>query len=111
MTDPRLKMISYRAWHRGFREADLILGPFADAHLAGFAAHQLDEFETLLDQPDPDLYAWILGRAPTPGRVRGRGDGDDPRFRFFAARALGAPRRPEDDALGPDSRFQTHRPA
>jgi antitoxin CptB len=64
--DTRLRKLKFRAWRRGFREADLILGPFADKHVASFTDLELDTFETLLDQPDPDLYDWILGRTPTP---------------------------------------------
>ena len=64
--DPRRKKLQYRAWHRGFREADLILGPFADAHVGGLDAAAMDEFEVLLDQPDHDLYAWIIGQAEAP---------------------------------------------
>jgi antitoxin CptB len=67
----RLKMISYRAWHRGFREADFILGGFADQHLAGFNAEQLIEFEALLEQPDQLLYSWIVGQEPPPEEVLG----------------------------------------
>jgi antitoxin CptB len=75
MTDPadpvlRLKRLTYRAWRRGFREADLILGPFADANLARLSAAQLDAFEALLDQPDQDLYDWIKG-APAPAALDG----------------------------------------
>ncbi|CAN7339130.1 succinate dehydrogenase assembly factor 2 [Phenylobacterium sp. LjRoot219] len=62
----RLNKLKFRAWRRGFREADLILGPFADQHVAGFTAEQLDEFERLLEVPDHDLYAWIVDRLPTP---------------------------------------------
>jgi antitoxin CptB len=64
--DARLKKLSFRAWRRGFREADLILGPFADAHVAELDAKQLDDFERLLEVPDQDLYAWIIGTLPTP---------------------------------------------
>jgi antitoxin CptB len=71
MIDPRLKMISYRAWRRGFREADLILGPFADAWLGRLSDAQLDAFEHLLDQPDQDLYAWIIGQTPAPTAFQG----------------------------------------
>jgi antitoxin CptB len=70
MPDARLKRISYRAWRRGFREADLILGPFADANLRRFSDSQLDAFETLLDQPDQDIYDWIKG-APAPAAFDG----------------------------------------
>ena len=38
--DARLKKLSFRAWRRGFREADLILGPFADRHAAELDARQ-----------------------------------------------------------------------
>jgi antitoxin CptB len=64
--ETRLKRLKYRAWHRGFREADLILGPFADKHGPGLTPEQLDEFERLLDQPDHDIYVWIVERVPTP---------------------------------------------
>ncbi len=64
--DPRLKRLKFRAWRRGFREADLILGPFVDTFSAGMSAAELDELERLLDQADQDLYAWIIGRVDTP---------------------------------------------
>ena len=64
--DARLKKLRFRAWRRGFREADLILGPFADKHVASFTPEELDVFERLLEVPDQDLYAWITEREPTP---------------------------------------------
>jgi antitoxin CptB len=60
------KKLKIRAWRRGFLEADLILGPFAEAHLEAMDRVDLDAFEVLLDQPDQDLYAWIVGQKPTP---------------------------------------------
>ena len=71
MTDPRLNKIRFRAWRRGFREADLILGAFADAQLEALTSAELDEFEHLLDQPDHDLYGWIIGRDPAPSELDG----------------------------------------
>ena len=62
----RLSKLRYRAWHRGFREADLILGPFADQRLEGLDPAQLDDFEQLLEQSCQDLYAWIVGQTPPP---------------------------------------------
>lgn len=64
-------MLKLRAWRRGFREADLILGPFADQHVATFSDDQLDAFEALLEVPDQDLYGWILEREPTPPEFDG----------------------------------------
>ena len=69
--DARLKRLKFRAWHRGFREADLILGPFTDKYGASLDADELDRFEVLLQQPDHDLYNWILERDPTPTEFDG----------------------------------------
>lgn len=65
MAEPRgirIKRLRLRAMRRGTREMDLILGPFAQAELASMADEDLDRFEALLDQSDPDLYAWISAR-------------------------------------------------
>ena len=64
--DIRRKRLLYRSWHRGTREADLLLGGFADAHLAGFDGTRLDRYEALLECPDADLFDWITGRAAPP---------------------------------------------
>ncbi len=67
LSDPRLRKLNFRAWRRGFREADLIVGAFADAELPAMDAADLDRFEALLEVPDGDLYDWIVGRAePAP---------------------------------------------
>jgi len=66
LEETRLKRLRFRAWRRGFREADLILGPFADSHGPSLTPVQLESFELLLEQPDPDLYAWIVGQADAP---------------------------------------------
>jgi antitoxin CptB len=65
-SDIRRKRLLYRSWHRGTREADLLLGGFADAHLAGFDKAWLDRYEALLECPDADLFDWIAGRAAPP---------------------------------------------
>jgi succinate dehydrogenase flavin-adding protein (antitoxin of CptAB toxin-antitoxin module) len=63
--DVRCKRLLFRCWHRGTQEGDLILGRFAEAHLAGFDVAQLDQFEALLDCTDADLFDWIVvGNAP-----------------------------------------------
>ncbi len=68
MTDieTRRKRLRFRCWHRGSREADLLLGRFADRHLDWFDAGQLARFETLLDQEDPDIWDWVVRGAPIP---------------------------------------------
>jgi antitoxin CptB len=62
----RRKRLSFRSWHRGTRETDLILGRFADAYLAGLDEAQLDRYEALLDCPDADIFDWVTGRARPP---------------------------------------------
>jgi len=72
MTDPlaiQRRRLRFRSWHRGTREADLILGRFADAHLAGFTAEQLDRYGALLEKSDPDIYDWLTGRVAVPASV------------------------------------------
>lgn len=62
----RRERLRFRSWHRGTREMDLLLGSFADAHLHAFTTEQLDTYEALLSESDPDLYNWITGIEPVP---------------------------------------------
>jgi len=64
--DVRRRRLRFRAWHRGTREMDLLLGRFADAEITKFDEPSLASFEALLEAPDPDLYNWITGTAETP---------------------------------------------
>ena len=69
MQSPDLKRMRMRAWRRGTKEMDLILGPFADEALAGLDAPMQAAFEALLSENDHDLYAWVtarIGAAPAP---------------------------------------------
>lgn len=64
--DDRRKKLRFRAWRRGFREIDLILGGFADRRIADLDEAGLNAFESLLDAQDQDVYAWITDQAPAP---------------------------------------------
>ena len=64
------RRLLFQARHRGVKELDLILGPFAEAHLDGFNAAELGQFAVLLAEQDPDIYDWIVGRAPLPARLK-----------------------------------------
>jgi antitoxin CptB len=64
--DVRRRRILFRAWHRGIREMDLIMGRFADAEIGTMADTELDEFERLIEVPDRDLFRWITGEDETP---------------------------------------------
>jgi antitoxin CptB len=59
--DARRRRACFRAWHRGTREMDLLLGRFADAYIASLSDSDLVGFEALLELPDPDLFVWITG--------------------------------------------------
>lgn len=62
------RRLAIRAWRRGMREMDLILGPYADAHLATMAGDRLVLFEALLDENDQDLLSWVMNQRPHPAR-------------------------------------------
>ena len=64
--EDRRRRLRFRAGRRGTHENDLLLGRFAANHVATMDTVALDEFETLLDLPDVDLFDWIAGRAPVP---------------------------------------------
>lgn len=67
----RLKRLRFRAWHRGVKEADLLIGGFFDAHHAGWHEAEIDLFETLLEEQDVEIMAWAMGTAPVPERYQG----------------------------------------
>jgi antitoxin CptB len=64
--DIRRKRLLFRSWHRGTKEADLLLGSFAERHLPGFTVEQVDRYEALLGADDSDILAWISGRTVPP---------------------------------------------
>jgi antitoxin CptB len=70
--DARRRRARFRAWHRGMREVDLLLGPFADAHIEDLGDHDLADFEALMQVPDDELLTWIMGRAPVAQGYRSR---------------------------------------
>lgn len=62
----RRRRLRYRAWHRGTKEMDLVLGPFADAHVERLSAPELDRLEALMDEEDTDLLKWVMGQEAVP---------------------------------------------
>ena len=89
--EQRCRRARYRAWRRGTKELDLLLGRFASWALASqmlvsgtlasetleagalaseaLASGRLNEaalqaFEDLLEEKDPDIYDWIMGATP-----------------------------------------------
>jgi len=64
--DVRRRKLLFRAWRRGVREMDLIVGRFADAHIDKFDEAGLDDFERLIEAPNAALYAWVIGAEDIP---------------------------------------------
>jgi antitoxin CptB len=64
--DVRRRKLLFRAWRRGVRETDLIVGRFADAYIDKLDEAALDDFERLIEVPNGDLYAWVVGDIAIP---------------------------------------------
>lgn len=60
------KKLYFRAWHRGTREADLLMGRFAETFLVDCSEDDAELFGVLLAETDPDIYDWVTGRTPLP---------------------------------------------
>ena len=66
--EARRKRARIRAWRRGIKEMDLILGGHADARLAGMDEGALALFEAVLGENDHDLFRWVTGQEAPPER-------------------------------------------
>ena len=69
--EARLKRMRMRSWRRGTKEMDLVLGPWADAHLDGLSADDLALYDRLLEENDQDLMACIFGPQVPPAPLAG----------------------------------------
>ena len=69
--DDGLRALKYRAWHRGTREADMMIGGFFDAHYASWGEHERALFAELLTEQDVDIMAWAIGTQDVPDRYQG----------------------------------------
>jgi antitoxin CptB len=67
----RLKRLRFRAWHRGTKEADLLIGGYFDRYHAGWDTGQVELFEALLAEEDVDIMAWAIGTQAVPDRYAG----------------------------------------
>ncbi len=67
--DKRRRRLLFRCSHRGTKEADILLGRFADAHMATLSEVEVNQLEQLLEQNDIDLYNWITGKMPWPANI------------------------------------------
>ena len=69
--ETRLKRLRFRAWHRGTKEADLLIGGFFDARSAGWDDAEVTLVEDLLEEQDVDIMAWAIGTDTCPARYQG----------------------------------------
>jgi antitoxin CptB len=51
---------------RGMLELDLVLNRFVERDLTGLAPAELETFRQLLDEPDPQLLAWVMEQETAP---------------------------------------------
>lgn len=64
--DSLQKRLIYQSWHRGVREADLILGPFSAIYVPEFSPLHLEQYEAILGVPDSDFLAWVYQQKSIP---------------------------------------------
>lgn len=68
----RLKRLHFRAWHRGTREADFMIGGFFDKYHADWSDGDMQWFEQLLSEDDVDIMAWAIGTQAVPDIFQGQ---------------------------------------
>jgi antitoxin CptB len=66
ISDPRRRRLVFRAWHRGTREMDLVMGRFTEAEIAGLSDEDVGDLERLMEANDRDVFDWVSGMAPVP---------------------------------------------
>jgi antitoxin CptB len=69
--ETRLKRLRFRSWHRGTKEADLMVGGFYDRSAANWNDEEISWYESLMDEEDVDIMAWAIGTKAPPERASG----------------------------------------
>ncbi len=69
--DIRLKQLHFRAWHRGTREADFMIGGFFDRYGKSWSDEEMNWFDRLLEEEDVDVMAWAIGTQSVPEKFQG----------------------------------------
>ncbi len=67
----RIKRLKFRAWHRGTKEADLMIGGYFDQYHSNWGETEIAWFENLMDEEDVDIMAWAIGVTPAPSQYHG----------------------------------------
>lgn len=69
--ESRLRRLKFRAWHRGTREADYMIGCYFDRFHHEWGEPELVWFELLIEEEDVDILAWALGTLSIPDEYAG----------------------------------------
>ena len=65
----RKRRLTFRGWHRGTKENDLLIGRFMTARLEDLSIEQIDHFEDLLNHvADADFFNWVMRKEPVPAQ-------------------------------------------
>ena len=67
----RLRRLRFRAWHRGTKEADLLIGGFFEKHSTDWSDDEIAWCEVMFEEQDVDIMAWAIGTQPVPARYQG----------------------------------------
>ncbi|TPE60580.1 succinate dehydrogenase assembly factor 2 [Sandaracinobacter neustonicus] len=65
------KRTLWRATHRGIKEADMLVGGFAERWVDEMDADGRVWLEALLEEQDVDILAWAFGAAEVPAHLAG----------------------------------------
>ena len=69
--ETRLKRLRFRAWHRGTKEADLMVGGFFDRCATEWNDAEIAWFEAFLEEQDVDIMGWAMGTFAAPEQWQG----------------------------------------
>jgi succinate dehydrogenase flavin-adding protein (antitoxin of CptAB toxin-antitoxin module) len=64
--EERRKRLIHRSRYTGMKETDILLGSFALQHVPRFSDAELDIYERLLSEQDPDIFDWATGKTMPP---------------------------------------------
>jgi antitoxin CptB len=69
--EARIKRLKFRSWHRGTKEADIMIGGFFDRNHARWSDSEIEWFEAFLEEQDVDIMGWALGTIAVPPQWQG----------------------------------------
>jgi antitoxin CptB len=64
------RRLLHQANNRGMKENDIILGTFAAKYLPTMSQEDLDQFDTLVQQIDPDIWGWLTKAIEIPAELQ-----------------------------------------